>query len=71
MNKSYSEINSSAFNNRIKTDRMNTQASEFHIASPLSSNRLNPESTSYMKLAISKTHISFNRGYLDLKRKQK
>lgn len=24
-----------------------------------------------MKLAISKSHISFNRGYLELKRKQK
>lgn len=27
MNKSYSEINSSAFTTRIKTDRMNTQTS--------------------------------------------
>jgi hypothetical protein len=71
MNKSYSEIGSSAFTNRIKTDRMNTQTSDFHIPSPINSNRLNPENTSYMKLAISKTHISFNRGYLDLKRKQK
>lgn len=24
-----------------------------------------------MKIAISKTHISFNRGYLEMKRKQK
>jgi hypothetical protein len=73
MNKSLSEIGSSTFTHRIKTERMNTQtqASEFHINTPINSHRLNPETSSYMKLAISKTQISFNKGYLDLKRKQK
>lgn len=71
MNKSHSEIASSSFTHRIKTERNNTQASELHINTPTSSHRTNPENSSYMKVAISKTHISFNRGYLDLKRKQK
>lgn len=41
------------------------------MITPKITHRINPENSSYMKLAISKTHISFNRGYLDLKRKQK
>lgn len=71
MNKSLSEIGSTTLTHRIKTDRMNTQASEFHINTPVSSHRINLENSSYMKIAISKSHISYNRGYLDLKRKQK
>jgi hypothetical protein len=41
MNKSISEIGSSSLTHRMKTERMNTQASEFHINTPISSRRLN------------------------------
>jgi hypothetical protein len=70
MNKSLSEIGSSAYTHRAKTDRMNTQASEFFVSSPMTkTHRQNPENSTYMKIAINKTQISLNRGYLDMKRR--
>ncbi len=70
MNKSFS--NSSAFTHQAKTDRMKTQASDLYNTTKAIKNlRQNPETPSYMKIAISKTHISLNRGYLEMKRRHK